>query len=106
MRISMQAREFMTTDPVTVSPDTPTPEVARLLLAHGISAAPVVDEGGTPIGMISEGDLLGRDEADCQARPDLWLMLLSVGDAPYPDCLPTLPTPQLPPPHASTSPST
>src|ERR1700738_1533823 len=39
--LSMQAREFMTKDPITVSADTPTPEIARLLLAHGISAAPV-----------------------------------------------------------------
>jgi CBS domain-containing protein len=56
---SMQAHEFMTKEPVTVSPDTPTPEIARLLLAHKISAAPVVDDAGTPIGMVSEGDLLG-----------------------------------------------
>jgi CBS domain-containing protein len=55
----MQAHEFMTKEPVTVSPDTPTPEIARLLLAHKISAAPVVDDAGTPIGMVSEGDLLG-----------------------------------------------
>src|SRR5271165_5988287 len=38
----MQAHEFMTKEPVTVSPETPTPEIARLLLAHKISAAPVV----------------------------------------------------------------
>ncbi len=37
----MQAREFMTKEPITVSADTPTPEIARLLLAHGISAAPI-----------------------------------------------------------------
>ncbi len=91
----MQAREFMTKDPVTVSPDTPTPEVARLLLAHGISAAPVVDDGGTPIGMVSEGDLLGRDEADRQARRDWWLMLLAEGEALHPDFLATLRNPQL-----------
>ena len=55
----MQAREFMTKDLVTVSPDTSTPEIAKLLLAHGISAAPVVSGEGTPIGMVSEGALLG-----------------------------------------------
>jgi CBS-domain-containing membrane protein len=77
----MQAREFMTKDPVTVSADTPTPEIARLLLAHGISAAPVVDDAGTPIGMVSEGDLLGRGEVDRQARRDWWLMLLAEGEA-------------------------
>lgn len=91
----MQAREFMTRDPVTVSADTPTPEIARLLLAHGISAVPVVDSGGTPLGMVSEGDLLGRREADREARRDWWLMLLAEGEALHPDFLATLRNPQL-----------
>jgi CBS domain-containing protein len=92
---SMQAREFMTNDPVTVSPDTPTPEIAKLLLAHGISAAPVVNGNGTPIGMVSEGDLLGRGEADREARRDWWLTLLAEGEALHPDFLATLRNPQL-----------
>jgi CBS domain-containing protein len=91
----MQAREFMTKDPVTVSRDTPTPEIARLLLAHGISAAPVVDDEGAPIGMVSEGDLLGRGEADREARREWWLMLLAEGEALHPDFLATLRNPQL-----------
>jgi CBS domain-containing protein len=91
----MQAREFMIKDPVTVSPDAPTPEIARLFLAHGISAAPVVDAGGTPIGMVSEGDLLGRGEADREARRDWWLTLLAEGEALLPDFLATHQNPQL-----------
>jgi CBS domain-containing protein len=93
--LSMQAHEFMTKDPVTVSPDTPMPEIARLLLAHRISAAPVVDAEGVPIGMVSEGDLLGRGEADREARRDWWLMLLAEGEALHPDFLATLRHPQL-----------
>jgi hypothetical protein len=92
---SMQAHEFMTKEPVTVSPDTPTPEIARLLLAHKISAAPVVDDAGTPIGMVSEGDLLGRGDADREGRRDWWLMLLAEGEALHPDFLATLRNPQL-----------
>jgi len=38
----MQAAEVMTTEVVTVAPETPLREVAHALLAHGISAAPVV----------------------------------------------------------------
>ena len=86
----MQAREFMTKDPVTVSPDTPTPEIAKLLLASGISAAPVLNGNGTPIGMVSEGDLLGRGEADREARRDWWLTLLAEGEALHPEFLATL----------------
>jgi CBS domain-containing protein len=86
----MLAREFMTKHPVTVSPDTPTPEIAKLLLARGISAAPVVNDSGTPIGIVSEGDLLGRTEADREARRDWWLTLLAEGEALHPDFLATL----------------
>ncbi|HTV45916.1 MAG TPA: CBS domain-containing protein [Stellaceae bacterium] len=86
----MQARDFMSTDPVTVSPDTATPEIARLLLEHAISAAPVVDADGALIGMVSEGDLLGRSEADREARRDWWLTLLAEGETLAPDFLATL----------------
>ncbi len=83
----MQAREFMTKDVVSVSPDTSTPEIARLLLAHGISAVPVIDRVGMAIGMVSEGDLLGRGEADRQARRDWWLTLLAEGETLHPEFL-------------------
>ena len=57
----MLARDLMTKEVVTVSPDMPVTEVARVLLEHGVSAAPVVDASGMAVGMVSEGDLIGRD---------------------------------------------
>jgi CBS domain-containing protein len=75
----MKAREVMTAEVATVSPDTPTREVARLLTERGISAVPVVDDKGAPVGMVSEGDLIGRDERDREARRDWWLTLLAEG---------------------------
>jgi CBS domain-containing protein len=83
----MKARELMTTDVVTVTPDTPRHEVARLLLSHGISAVPVVDGSGTPVGMVSEGDLIGRDDDAREARRDWWLAMLAEGEALNPDYL-------------------
>ena len=77
----MKARDVMTPEVVSVRPETPTQEVARLLLRAGISACPVVDEGGAPIGMVSEGDLMGRGEAEREARRDWWLALLAEGEA-------------------------
>jgi len=56
----MQARDLMTTKVLAVGPDEPTRKIAQLLLDHGISAVPVVDAECTPIGMVSEGDLIGR----------------------------------------------
>jgi CBS domain-containing protein len=51
----------MTSPVVTVGPDTSVKEAARLLLRHSISAAPVVDEGGRLVGIVSELDLLLGD---------------------------------------------
>jgi CBS domain-containing protein len=70
----------MTTEIVSVNPDTPTHEIARLLLDKGISAVPVVDDGGAPVGMVSEGDLIGRDDAAREARRDWWLQMLAEGE--------------------------
>jgi CBS domain-containing protein len=75
----MKARDVMTLAVVSVSPETPTSAIARILRDHAISALPVVDEAGAPIGMVSEGDLIGRDEAARRARLDWWLTLLADG---------------------------
>jgi CBS domain-containing protein len=91
----MQAHELMTTDLVTVTPEMSVTEVARVLLQHRVSAAPVVDTNGTPIGMVSEGDLIGRSNADRIARRDWWLTLLAEGEDLNPDFLKTLRDPQL-----------
>ncbi len=76
----MNARDVMTTDVVSVRPDTPARQIAGLLLKYGISAVPVVDAERRPIGMVSEGDLIGRAEADREARRDWWLTLLAEGE--------------------------
>lgn len=89
----MKARDVMTGDVASVRPDTPTREVAELLLKRGISACPVVDDAGAPIGMVSEGDLIGRDEADRVARRDWWLALLAEGETLSSDFLTSLHAP-------------
>jgi CBS domain-containing protein len=83
----------MTSVVVSVGPDTPIHEVAKILRDHGISAVPVVDKAGAPIGMVSEGDLIGRDEADREARRDWWLTLLAEGEMLSPDFLASLRAP-------------
>ena len=56
----MKARDIMTTKIVTVGPETPVKEVAALLVEHKISGIPVVDEAGSVMGMVSEGDVLRK----------------------------------------------
>ena len=64
----MRAMDVMTTDVITVDPDTPVQAVATLLAERGISGAPVVDFGGRLVGIISEGDLLHRAEIGTAPR--------------------------------------
>ncbi len=52
------AREIMSTNPVTVSGDTPINEVAALLHEKKINGMPVVDEKGAVTGVVTESDLI------------------------------------------------
>jgi CBS domain-containing protein len=75
----MNARDVMTTAVVSVNPDTPIRRVAELLLEYGISAVPVVDNTGAAIGIVSEGDLMGRKINQRDKRRDWWLEMLAEG---------------------------
>ena len=86
----MNARDVMTREVVSVTPDTPMQQIAALLLEKGISAVPVVDNSGAPIGIVSEGDLIGRREAQREARQDWWLTTLAEGEAVNPEFLASL----------------
>ncbi|MFE9169712.1 CBS domain-containing protein [Streptomyces kebangsaanensis] len=69
--------EVMTRDVVTVRPDTPFKEITSVLSARGISAVPVADARGAPMGLVSEADLLRRqaeqpDKYGEQPAPPGW----------------------------------
>lgn len=68
----MNAGDVMTTAVVTVGPQAPVTEIVTLLLRHGISAVPVVDEAGAVLGLVSEGDLLRRAELGTQKQRSAW----------------------------------
>src|SRR4029450_3781124 len=76
----MKARDIMTRDVISVDAKARTQDVARLMLAHHISAVPIIDGTGAPIGMVSEGDLIGRNETERDERKDWWLALLAEGE--------------------------
>jgi len=52
-------------------------DVAMLMLEKRISAMPVLAADLRLAGMVSEGDLIGRSDADRVARRDWWLTLLT-----------------------------
>jgi CBS domain-containing protein len=57
----MKVTDIMTRDVVTVAPGTSIKAVARLLVDRRISGVPVVDEDGTVLGVVSEGDILVKE---------------------------------------------
>ncbi len=57
----LRARDVMTSPAVTVRPETPLVEAARIMARRRISGLPVVDEGGRLVGIVSEADLLIKE---------------------------------------------
>ncbi|TYB60300.1 CBS domain-containing protein [Nonomuraea sp. PA05] len=58
----MTVADVMTEKVVTVSAATPFKEIAETLIAGGISAVPVTDDDNHVLGMVSEADLLRKEE--------------------------------------------
>jgi len=77
----MQARDVMNSGVISVGPDTSVADIARLLVHNGISAVPVLDSTGAPLGIVSEGDLTGAKLRDRERRRDWWLEMLAEGTA-------------------------
>lgn len=75
----MQARDVMNSGVISVGPDTSVSDIARLLVHNGISAVPVVDGAGAPLGIVSEGDLTGAKLRERELRRDWWLEMLAEG---------------------------
>lgn len=71
----------MTKDPVTVAPDTELKDIVETLAKHTISAVAVVSRDGVPIGVVSEADLIRKQEQPGQkttAERALHLMTVPV----------------------------
>jgi len=69
----MNAFDVMTQSVVSIRPDASVLDAARLMLEHKVSGLPVVDAGGTLVGIITEGDFLRRAEIDAQRRRSHWI---------------------------------
>ncbi|ABD87564.1 CBS domain-containing protein [Rhodopseudomonas palustris] len=75
----MLARDVMTAGVSVVGLSSSSADVARVLLASRVSAVPVVDGDGAPIGVVSEWDLVGQRTSDRIAKRDQWLSRLAEG---------------------------
>src|SRR5258708_8722018 len=52
------ARELMTPNPLSLRDTTPIQDAVAFLIDKGISGAPVIDEAGRPVGVLSQTDIL------------------------------------------------
>jgi CBS domain-containing protein len=58
----MRAKDLMTKDVVTASPESSVEDVIGLMLKYRISGIPVIDNSDKLVGIITEGDLMRRAE--------------------------------------------
>jgi CBS domain-containing protein len=69
--------DAMSTDFISVAPDTSVREVAAKLAKHGVSSVPVIDGRGRLVGVVSEGDLIRRVEIGTEPSRSWWRSFLS-----------------------------
>ena len=72
----MMASDVMTPSVVSVAPDATVADAVSLMLDRGISGLLVMDDSGTLAGIVTEGDLLRRDELGTSRRHSWWLQLI------------------------------
>ncbi len=77
----MRAGDVMTRNVATVSPETTIDKIVETLMNRHISAVPVVDDTGRVVGIVSEGDLVRRQELGTEKHPTWWLRLIATPDA-------------------------
>jgi CBS domain-containing protein len=75
MTTHLTARDLMTSDVVTVPPETPVLAMARLLAERGISAVPVLGQDGAVLGIVTEADLIRRLAGE-EDKPAGWFARL------------------------------
>jgi len=54
----IKARDIMTTELITLTPDTDILKAANILLDNGINGAPVIDDNGQLLGVLCQSDLV------------------------------------------------
>jgi CBS domain-containing protein len=72
----MKARDVMVSPVITVKQSCTVREVAKTFVEHRISGAPVVDDQGKLVGIVSESDLMHRSEAGTERKRSWWLLAL------------------------------
>jgi CBS domain-containing protein len=69
----MKASEVMTKRVISIAPNASIVQAIRTMLKNRISGLPVVDRRGKLVGIISEGDLLHRQEIGTDIKRNAWI---------------------------------
>ena len=72
----MIVADVMTRNVISIAPEATVVDAVNLMLSHRISGLFVVDAAGDLAGVITEGDLLRRDELGTERGRPWWLKLL------------------------------
>ena len=73
----MRVRDLMTERVLSIGPEAPIKDVARILVEHRISGLPVCDVEGHVLGVVSEGDILYKEhdpETGHRGGPLSWIV--------------------------------
>ncbi|HMK48945.1 MAG TPA: CBS domain-containing protein [Thermodesulfovibrionales bacterium] len=57
----LKAKDIMTRDVITVKQETTIEDFARLIMKQRISGAPVIDDSGRLLGVVTENDLISKN---------------------------------------------
>ena len=58
----LKAKDIMTKEPITVSPETEIVHATKLLLENRINGVPVIDETGKLVGILCQSDLIAQQK--------------------------------------------
>jgi CBS domain-containing protein len=89
VRTELRARDIMVPEPVCVEPSMTVRQLARVFEEHQISGAPVVDQEGRLVGIVSKTDLIRRcSEGTLDVPPAYLFEVLSEQGADDADVIP------------------
>ena len=75
----MKARDVMVRDVITIGPRDSVAHAANLIAQNDVSALPVIDDHGRLVGLISEGDLMNREEIGTEIHHPWWIEAVTPG---------------------------
>ena len=75
----MKARDVMVRDVITIGPRDSVAHAAKLIAQNDVSALPVIDDHRRLVGIISEGDLVNREEIGTEIHHPWWIEAVTPG---------------------------